>query len=217
MGQERQHWVRMAGSWHRPSRRRVSQKPKDRRSRSQPAGTGQEAGRGGPSRWSLDAAVGRPPLPGSLGSNCRWPCPACPRRSLGNWPGYTPLSRGKALGPTSTTLTNSSLPPLSIPPDPLQPPRSASASASASGRGPGRAGGPGLSPHNPGLRSRDGGRLQLAALPPRAYRSYLGKHFASSLLALLPLPRTAPSCPAHARGRPGGGEKERPCPAEGRR
>lgn len=123
--------------------------------------------------------------------------------------------------PTSTTLTNSSLPPLSIPPDPLQPPRSASASASASGRGPGRAGGPGLSPHNPGLRSRDGGRLQLAALPPRAYRSYLGKHFASSLLALLPLPRTAPSCPAHARGRPGGGEKERPCtaagPAEGRR
>lgn len=39
-GQERQHWARTVGSWQRPSRRSVSQKPKDRRSRSQPRDAG---------------------------------------------------------------------------------------------------------------------------------------------------------------------------------
>lgn len=39
---ERQHCMRMVGSWQRPSRRSLSQNPKDRRSRSQPGvGEGQ--------------------------------------------------------------------------------------------------------------------------------------------------------------------------------
>lgn len=38
-GHERQHWARTVGSWQRPRRRSVSQKPKDRRSRSQRGGS----------------------------------------------------------------------------------------------------------------------------------------------------------------------------------
>lgn len=89
-GHERQHWARTVGSWQRPSRRSVSQKPKDRRSRSQPAGgTGAAAlAQARPPlcslRLFLEAACFQPNLAHTAGDSPQLPPrPACSRRCPG--------------------------------------------------------------------------------------------------------------------------------------
>lgn len=108
-------------------------------------------------------------------------------------------------GPGTPTSANSSAPekpaslPPSIPPDPRSPPGRPQPQL------PGEAQGERAGPRSPRTTRASGAGTEEGCPPALRDRSYLGKHFASSLLALLPLPRTAPSCPAHAGGRPGGG------------
>lgn len=89
-GQERQHWARTVGSWQRPSRRSVSQKPKDRRSRSQPAGGTEVAALG--QAWPpalltapiLGSGRVQPNLAHTAGDSPQLPPrPACSRRCPG--------------------------------------------------------------------------------------------------------------------------------------